>query len=73
VRGRDFAHDAFVGVTARFAEYLRGLPFTVEFHESIAPHPGSGKHQTIVVERRSPNINAVGRTNAVLAAINGGP
>jgi len=51
VRGRDFADDAFLSVTARFSEYLRGLPFTVEFHEAIAPHQGSGKHQTIVVER----------------------
>jgi phenylacetate-CoA ligase len=51
VRGRDFAHDAFFSVTSRFGEYLRGLPFTVEFHDNIAPHPGSGKHQTIIVER----------------------
>ncbi|HWZ87481.1 MAG TPA: hypothetical protein VNW92_01490, partial [Polyangiaceae bacterium] len=51
VRGRDFADDAFQNVTQRFSEYLRGLPFTVEFHEAIAPHPGSGKLQTIVVEK----------------------
>jgi phenylacetate-CoA ligase len=74
VRGRDFADDAFRSVTARFSEYLRGLPFTVEFHEAIAPHPGSGKHQTIIVERRpSANADAIGRTNAVLAAISSGP
>jgi phenylacetate-CoA ligase len=54
VRGRDFADDAFHQVTNRFSEYLRGLPFTVEFHDAIAPHQRSGKHQTIVVERRSP-------------------
>lgn len=51
VRGRDFAEDAFSSVAGRFSEYLRGLPFTVEFHESIGPHAGSGKHQTIIVER----------------------
>jgi len=66
VRGRDFAEDAFLSVTTRFSEYLRGLPFTVEFHEAIAPHPKSGKHQTIIVERHS---NAVGRANAVMAAV----
>ena len=51
VRGRDFADDAFHQVTNRFSEYLRGLPFTVEFHDTIAPHQRSGKHQTIIVER----------------------
>jgi phenylacetate-CoA ligase len=51
VRGRDFAEEAFSSVTGRFSEYLRGLPFKVEFHDSIGPHQGSGKHQTIVVER----------------------
>jgi phenylacetate-CoA ligase len=51
VRGREFAEDAFRNVTGRFSEYLRGLPFTVEFHETIAPHQGTGKMQTIVVER----------------------
>jgi phenylacetate-CoA ligase len=51
VRGRDFADEAFEHVTGRFSEYLRGLPFTVEFHDAIAPHQGSGKHQTIIVER----------------------
>lgn len=51
VRGRDFADDSFEQVTGRFSEYLRGLPFTVEFHDAIAPHQRSGKHQTIIVER----------------------
>ncbi|HKY39152.1 MAG TPA: hypothetical protein VJN18_24605 [Polyangiaceae bacterium] len=70
VRGRDFAEDAFLSVTARFSEYLRGLPFTVEFHETIAPHPKSGKHQTIIVEKRvNTNAHALGRTSAVLAAV----
>ncbi len=70
VRGRDFAEDAFLSVTTRFSEYLRGLPFTVEFHEAIAPHPKSGKHQTIIVERHS---NAIGRANAVMAAVGDAP
>jgi phenylacetate-CoA ligase len=51
VRGRDFCEDAFQAVQGRFATYLRGLPFTVEFHEAIAPHTRSGKIQTVVVER----------------------
>ena len=51
VRGRDFAEEAFRGVTGRFSEYLRGLPFTVEFHEALTPHQRSGKYQTIIVER----------------------
>jgi phenylacetate-CoA ligase len=59
VRGRDFAEDAFHRVTGRFSEYLRGLPFTVEFHEAISPHQRSGKHQTIVVERAFPGVSPV--------------
>jgi phenylacetate-CoA ligase len=51
VRGRDFAEDAFEHVTGRFSHYLRGLPFTIEFHEAITPHERSGKLQTIIVER----------------------
>jgi phenylacetate-CoA ligase len=51
VRGRDFSEDAFESVTRRFAGYLRGLPFSVEFHDSIEPHYKSGKLKTIVVER----------------------
>ena len=51
VRGRDFAEDAFRAVQGRFSTYLRGLPFTVEFHDAIAPHTRSGKIQTVVVER----------------------
>jgi hypothetical protein len=51
VRGRDFAEDAFHSVTGRFSEYLRGLPFTVEFHDALTPHQRSGKHQTIIVEK----------------------
>jgi len=48
VRGREFCADAFQSVVGRFSEYLRGLPFSVEFHDSIAPHVRSGKIQTIV-------------------------
>jgi hypothetical protein len=29
------------------------LPFSVEFHDAIAPHYKSGKLKTIVVERES--------------------
>jgi phenylacetate-CoA ligase len=60
VRGREFAEDAFQNVAQRFSEYLRGLPFTVEFHEAIAPHQGSGKLQTIVVEKRPSRFDRVG-------------
>ncbi|HXK16289.1 MAG TPA: hypothetical protein VNG33_00695 [Polyangiaceae bacterium] len=58
VRGRDFAEDAFRHVTGRFSEYLRGLPFTIEFHETIAPHQRSGKHQTIIVERGARSLGS---------------
>lgn len=57
VRGRDFAEDAFHQVTGRFSEYLRGLPFRVEFHDTILPHQRSGKHQTIIVERSLRSVN----------------
>jgi phenylacetate-CoA ligase len=57
VRGRDFAEDSFRQVTGRFSEYLRGLPFTVEFHDTILPHQRSGKHQTIIVERSLRSVN----------------
>jgi phenylacetate-CoA ligase len=52
VRGRDFTQDAFDSVARRFEGYLRGLPFSVEFHDFIAPHK-SGKLRTIVVERKT--------------------
>ncbi len=51
VRGRDFAEEPFQHVTGRFSHYLRGLPFTIEFHDAITPHARSGKIQTIIVER----------------------
>jgi hypothetical protein len=51
VRGRDFREEEFQAVKGRFSTYLRGLPFTVEFLETIAPHTRSGKIQTVVVER----------------------
>jgi phenylacetate-CoA ligase len=51
VRGRDFTEDAFESVKRRFGDYLRGLPFSVEFHDAIEPHYRSGKLKTIVVER----------------------
>ncbi len=53
VRGREFSEDAFAAITRRFAEYLRGLPVSVEFHETIAPQIRSGKIKTIIVERAS--------------------
>jgi hypothetical protein len=52
VRGKEFSEDAFQTVVRRFSEYLRGLPFSVEFHETIEPHVKSGKIKTIVVEKR---------------------
>jgi len=50
VRGKEFSDDAFAAITRRFSEYLRGLPFSVEFHDVITPHVRSGKIRTIVVE-----------------------
>jgi len=54
VRGKDFSEADFQGITGRFSEYLRGLPLAIEFHDAIPPHQGSGKYQTIVVERGTP-------------------
>jgi phenylacetate-CoA ligase len=68
VRGRDFADDAFSRVTGRFAEYLRGLPFTVEFHDAIPPHAGSGKLRTIVVEQASAPLPRVALAEEARAA-----
>jgi phenylacetate-CoA ligase len=59
VRGRDFTEDAFAAVTRRFADYLRGLPFSVEFHDRIEPHYRSGKLKTIVVERAASSPRSV--------------
>jgi phenylacetate-CoA ligase len=59
VRGREFSADAFQGLMQRFGEYLSGLPFSVEFHETIAPHLKSGKIQTIVVEKTFSRDNGV--------------
>lgn len=57
VRGREFSDDAFAAITQRFAGYLRGLPFSIEFHETIAPHTRSGKIKTIIVERSNRREN----------------
>jgi phenylacetate-CoA ligase len=62
VRGSDFSPDAFQVVVRRFTEYLRGLPFSVEFHEAITPHIRSGKIQTIVVQKKSDLATPVGAT-----------
>jgi phenylacetate-CoA ligase len=50
VRGREWSQERFDAIVKRFGEYLRGLPFTVEFRDGIAPAP-NGKMQTVVVER----------------------
>lgn len=50
VRGPDWSADRFEKIARRFGEYLRGLPFEVEFVDSIPPSP-TGKMRTIVVER----------------------
>lgn len=51
VRGSEFSHDAFQIVVRRVTDYLGGLPFSVEFHDFIAPHIRSGKIQTIVASK----------------------
>ena len=58
VRGREFSEDALAAITQRFSGYLRGLPFSIEFHETIAPHVRSGKIKTIIAEE------SIGRENA---------
>ena len=58
VRGREFSEEAFAAIAQRFAGYLRGLPFSIEFHETIAPHVRSGKIKTIIVERSNRRENS---------------
>jgi len=50
VRGRDWAPLAFDAIARRFATYLRGLPFRIEYVEAIPP-AANGKTKTVVVER----------------------
>jgi phenylacetate-CoA ligase len=50
VRGREWSQERFDAVVTRFGEYLRGLPFTVEFPDRIPP-AANGKMRTVVVER----------------------
>ncbi len=49
VRGRDWTQEGFDAIVSRFGEYLRGLPFTVEFRDGIPP-AANGKMRTVVVE-----------------------
>jgi phenylacetate-CoA ligase len=49
VRGQQWSSEHFETLVRRFQQYLRGLPLTVEFHETIPPAP-NGKLRTIVVE-----------------------
>ena len=49
VRGQDWSADRFAAVASRFGDYLRGLPFRVEFRDTIPP-AANGKMKTILVE-----------------------
>lgn len=69
VRGSEFSPDAFQIVVRRFTEYLRGLPFSVEFHDAIAPHLRSGKIQTIVVYKTNGSDGAEPSTPALAVPI----
>jgi phenylacetate-CoA ligase len=51
VRGQDWSQQRFDAVVRRLEQYLRGLPFQVEFRDTIAPGE-NGKMRTIVVEQR---------------------
>jgi len=50
VRGQDFTPERFDAVARRFGQYLKGVPFRVEFRDSIPTGP-NGKMRTILVER----------------------
>jgi len=50
VRGQDWSQERFDAVVRRFEQYLRGLPFRIEYRDAIAPAP-NGKMRTILVER----------------------
>jgi len=49
VRGQDWSQERFDGVVRRLEQYLRGLPFQVEYCRAIGPS-SNGKMRTIVVE-----------------------
>ncbi len=50
VRGQDFTPERFDAVARRFGQYLKGVPFRIEFRNSIPAGP-NGKMRTILVER----------------------
>jgi phenylacetate-CoA ligase len=50
VRGQDWSQPRFDALVRRLEQYLRGLPFHVEFRDTIAPAQ-NGKMRTIVVEQ----------------------
>jgi phenylacetate-CoA ligase len=47
VRGPDFTDAGFAKAMEKFGGFLRGLPFTFELVEHIAPQP-NGKHKSVV-------------------------
>jgi hypothetical protein len=49
VRGSDWSQERFDTVVRRLEQYLRGLPFQVEYCGAISPS-SNGKMRTIVVE-----------------------
>ncbi len=49
VRGQDWSQERFDSVVRRLEQYLRGLPFQVEYCGAIGPS-SNGKMRTIVVE-----------------------
>lgn len=53
VRGQDYTEEAFAEKVARFSEYLRGLPMTIEYCSDIPAMP-NGKRKTIIVESPPP-------------------
>ena len=55
VRGRDWSDERFGALAQRFGQYLRGVPFEVEFRDAIAPS-ANGKMRTILVEPRDANV-----------------
>jgi phenylacetate-coenzyme A ligase PaaK-like adenylate-forming protein len=52
VRGGEWSQPLFDEAVNRFADYLRGIPITVEYLDTIAAGP-NGKRRTIVVEQPS--------------------
>jgi phenylacetate-CoA ligase len=66
VRGRDFSEERFAHKIARFKEYLRGAPLTIQFCDDIPAMP-NGKRKTIILESPSQTASTDPATSTIAA------